>query len=141
MTRRLLDNRNLSILVILVLFLVMFGAGSVAFTGFFSLQNFLNLFIDNAYLLILAVGMTFVIISGGIELSGGSMLGLATMISASLVQKSHLSPLLVIPIVLLIGAEINSEVDYAVHSNMPRGTADFRPFERERAQAAKPPSA
>jgi len=106
MTRRLLDRRNLPVLVILALFLLMFGAGSVAYTGFFSLQNFLNLFIDNAYLLILAVGMTFVIISGGIDLSVGSMLGLATMISASLVQKQHLNPLLVILIVLLIGTAL-----------------------------------
>jgi galactofuranose transport system permease protein len=106
MTRRLLDSRNLPVLVILAMFLVMFGAGSVAYTGFFSLQNFLNLFIDNAYLLILAVGMTFVIISGGIDLSVGSMLGLATMISASLVQKSQLNPLLVILIVLLIGTAL-----------------------------------
>ena len=103
MTRRLLNSRYLSTLVILFLFVLMFGWGSVAYTGFFSLQNFLNLFIDNAYLLILAVGMTFVIISGGIDLSVGSMLGLATMLSASLVQKSHLSPLLVILIVLLNG--------------------------------------
>lgn len=106
MTRRLLDSRNLSVLVILALFLLMFGWGSVAYTGFFSVQNFLNLFIDNAYLLILAVGMTFVIISGGIDLSVGSMLGLATMISASLVQKQHLNPLLVIVIVLLIGTAL-----------------------------------
>jgi len=106
MTRRLLDSRNLSVLVILALFLLMFGWGSVAYTGFFSVQNFLNLFIDNAYLLILAVGMTFVIISGGIDLSVGSMLGLATMIAASLVQKQHLNPLLVILIVLLIGTAL-----------------------------------
>jgi len=104
--RGLLDPRNLSILVILALFLLMFGMGSVAYTGFFSVQNFLNLFIDNAYLLILAVGMTFVIISGGIDLSVGSMLGLATMISASLVQKQHLNPLLVILVVLLIGTAL-----------------------------------
>jgi simple sugar transport system permease protein len=104
MTRRLLNN--LPVLVVLALFLAMFGSGSVAYTGFFSFQNFLNLFIDNAYLLILAVGMTFVIISGGIDLSVGSMLGLATMISASLVQKSHLNPLLVILIVLLIGTAL-----------------------------------
>ena len=106
MIRGLLDRRNLSILVILALFLLMFGWGSVAYTGFFSVQNFLNLFIDNAYLLILAVGMTFVIISGGIDLSVGSMLGLATMISASLVQKQHLNPLLVILIVLLVGTAL-----------------------------------
>jgi simple sugar transport system permease protein len=106
MTRRLLDSRNLSVLVVLALFALMFGWGSFAYTGFFSVQNFLNLFIDNAYLLIIAVGMTFVIISGGIDLSVGSMLGLATMISASLVEKQHLNPVLVILIVLLIGTAL-----------------------------------
>lgn len=106
MTRALLDRRNLSLLVILALFLLMFGWGSAAYTGFFSVQNFLNLFIDNAYLLILAVGMTFVIIAGGIDLSVGSMLGLATMIAASLLEKHHLDPLLVIGIVLLVGTAL-----------------------------------
>jgi galactofuranose transport system permease protein len=106
MTRGLLSSSNLSLLVVLALFVLMFGLGSVAYTGFFSLQNFLNLFIDNAYLVIIAVGMTFVIISGGIDLSVGSMLGLATMIAASLLQKSHLSPLLVIVIVLLVGTAL-----------------------------------
>ena len=77
MSRRLFaGRRNLPILVTLGLFIIMFGLGSVLFRGFFSPQNFLNLFIDNAYLLILAVGMTFVIISGGIDLSVGSMLAL-----------------------------------------------------------------
>ena len=103
MTRRLLNNRSLSVLVILALFVVMFGYGSLAYTGFFSLQNFLNLFIDNAYLLILAVGMTFVIISGGIDLSVGSMLGLGTMLAASLLEKQHLNPLLVILVVVGFG--------------------------------------
>lgn len=106
MTRRRLSSSNLSVLVILALFLIMFGYGSFAYTGFFSVQNFLNLFIDNAYLLIIAVGMTFVIISGGIDLSVGSMLGLATMIAASLVSKQHLNPLLVILIVVLIGTAL-----------------------------------
>ena len=103
MIRRLLDKRNLSILVILALFFLMFGWGSVAYSGFFSVQNFLNLFIDNAYLLILAVGMTFVIISSGIDLSVGSMLGFGTMLAASLVSKQHLDPFLVIAIVVAIG--------------------------------------
>ena len=94
MTRRLLNSKNLSILVILTLFVLMFGYGSFAYIGFFSVQNFLNLFNDNAYLLIIGVGMTFVIISGGIDLSVGSMLGLGTMLAASLVEKQHLNPML-----------------------------------------------
>jgi galactofuranose transport system permease protein len=106
MTRRFLNSQTLSLLVVFGLFLLMFGYGSFAYTGFFALQNFLNLFIDNAYLLILAVGMTFVIIAGGIDLSVGSMLGLGTMLSAGLLQKTHLHPLLVILVVLLVGAAL-----------------------------------
>jgi simple sugar transport system permease protein len=103
---RLLGSRYLSTLVVLVLFLAMFAGGSIAYPGFFSLREFLNFFVNNDYLLILAVGMTFVIISGGIDLSVGSMLGLATMIAASLLQKTHLNPLLVIVIVLLSGVAL-----------------------------------
>jgi simple sugar transport system permease protein len=106
MIRRLLNGQNLSILVILALFLMMFGYGSFAYTGFFAVQNFLNLFIDNAYLLILAVGMTFVIIAGGIDLSVGSMLGLGTMLAASLLTKHHLNPLLVILVTVLAGTAL-----------------------------------
>jgi ribose/xylose/arabinose/galactoside ABC-type transport system permease subunit len=112
--------RNLPILATLALFILMFGAGSIAFTGFFSIQNFLNLFIDNAYLLILAVGMTFVIISGGIDLSVGSMLALSTMVSSSLLEKSHLSPVLVIPIVLAMGTALGLFMGYIIQTfNLP----------------------
>ena len=118
----LFDTRNLPILVTLGLFVVMFGFGSVAFPGFFSLQNFLNLFIDNAYLLVLGVGMTFVIVSGGIDLSVGSMLALSTMVSASLLEKSHMDPVAVILIVLLIGTSLGLFMGYLIQ------TFDLPPF-------------
>jgi len=118
--RSVIDPRSLPVLITLILFLAMFGAGSIAFTGFFSLQNFLNLFIDNAYLLILAVGMTFVIISGGIDLSVGSMLALSTMVASSLLEKSHLSPVFVIPIVLAMGTALGLFMGYLIHAfNLP----------------------
>jgi galactofuranose transport system permease protein len=98
-----LNPRNYPTLVTIALFVVMFAVGSVSFTGFFSLQNFLNLFIDNSYLLILGVGMTFVIISGGIDLSVGSVLALSSMIASSLLEKSHWDPVAVILVVLLVG--------------------------------------
>ena len=111
-----IDPRSLPILVTLGLFMAMFGFGSVAFMNFFSMQNFLNLFINNAYLIVLAVGMTFVIISGGIDLSVGSMLALSTMVSASLVEKSHLSPAIVIPIVLLMGVGFGLFMGYLIQA-------------------------
>ena len=85
------------------LFLLIGAVGSVLYTGFFSLQVFANLLIDNAFLCIVAVGMTFVILSGGIDLSVGSMIALTTMVSAWLVEKHHWSPAAVIPLVLLMG--------------------------------------
>jgi len=114
--RRFAGSRNLPILVTLGLFIIMFGLGSVAFRGFFSLQNFLNLFIDNAYLLILAVGMTFVIISGGIDLSVGSMLALSGMVTSFLLEKAHMSPLFVIPIVLLMGISLGLFMGYLIQA-------------------------
>lgn len=121
-THSLFASRSLPILVTLVLFVVMFGIGSVSFPGFFTVQNFYNLFIDNAYLLILAVGMTFVIISGGIDLSVGSVLALSTMVASSLAEKSHMSPLLVIPVVLLMGTTLGFFMGWLIQ------TFDLPPF-------------
>ena len=88
----------------------MAGAGSVLYDGFFSPQVFLNLLIDNAFLCIVAVGMTFVILTGGIDLSVGAVIALTTMISAQLVERNGVSPLLVIPLVLAIGAAVRHGV-------------------------------
>jgi ribose/xylose/arabinose/galactoside ABC-type transport system permease subunit len=99
-------RRYLPLAVTIVLFLVMYGAGSYLFEGFFSLQVFLNFFIDNAFLAITAIGMTFVIISGGIDLSVGSVIALTTMVSAALVEHRGWSPATVIPLVLAMGSGI-----------------------------------
>ncbi len=109
-----LNSRNLPTLVTLGLFVLMFGVGSISFSGFLAPQNFLNLFIDNSYLLILGVGMTFVIISGGIDLSVGSMLAFSTMLSSSLLEKSHWNPMLVIPVVLLSGVALGLLMGYII---------------------------
>lgn len=69
-----INENNIIIVATLLLIVVLYGYGSISFTGFFSMQVFLNLFIDNAYLIIVATGMAFVIITGGIDLSVASLL-------------------------------------------------------------------
>jgi simple sugar transport system permease protein len=96
-----MNKKTLPFFITLGLFLLMYAAGSLAYPNFFSLQVFINLFIDNAFLGIAAVGMTFVILSGGIDLSVGSVVALTTMISADLLQREW-SPAVVIPAVLLL---------------------------------------
>ncbi|CAN7272117.1 sugar ABC transporter permease YjfF [Pseudoduganella sp. LjRoot289] len=102
-------------LVTVFLLVAMFAAGSVAYTGFFSLQVILNLLIDNAFLLVIAIGMSFVILSGGIDLSVGSVLALATMISAWLLHSAHWPPAAVIAAVLLLGALFGAAQGALIH--------------------------
>ena len=66
--------------------------------------------------------MTFVIISGGIDLSVGSVLALSTMLSSSLLEKSHGSPAFVIPSCLLMGAALGLFMGYLIQ------TFDLPPF-------------
>jgi galactofuranose transport system permease protein len=101
---RRLPRKYLPLAATVSLFFIVATLGSVSYTGFFSAQVFLNLFIDNAFLIVVSVGMTFVILSGGIDLSVGSVIALTTMVSASLVEQHGWSLALVVPLVLLMGA-------------------------------------
>jgi ribose/xylose/arabinose/galactoside ABC-type transport system permease subunit len=114
--KSLVTAKNLPTLVTIGLFMAMFGAGSIVFESFFAVQNFFNLFIDNAYLLILAVGMTFVIVSGGIDLSVGSMLALSTMVTSGLLEKAHVNPFLVIGIVLTMGTVLGLFMGFLIQT-------------------------
>lgn len=71
------------------------------YPGFFDLSNFQSLLANNALLLVLALGQTFVIITGGIDLSTGFVMGLAS-VTASLVMRSLPADTSLI-VVLLLG--------------------------------------
>jgi ribose/xylose/arabinose/galactoside ABC-type transport system permease subunit len=102
-------------LVTVGLLIVLMAAGGLAYPGFLSVQVLCNLFIDNAYLLVVAIGMTFVILSGGIDLSVGSMLALTTIVAAWLLHVAHWPPLAVIACVLLLGAGFGAAMGAMIH--------------------------
>ncbi|GAB3765285.1 sugar ABC transporter permease YjfF [Ramlibacter monticola] len=112
--RRRLDRKYVPLLVTVTLFLAMAALGSVLYTGFFSAQVFLNLLIDNAFLCVVAVGLTFVIVSGGIDLSVGAVIALVTMVSAQLVERHHWSPMAVIPLVLALGTGFGATMGFLI---------------------------
>ncbi|RJU02543.1 ABC transporter permease [Arthrobacter frigidicola] len=56
--------------------------GSFAFPTFPTLSNFTNIATQSSFLLIVAVGMTFVILTGGIDLSVGSVYALGGILAA-----------------------------------------------------------
>ncbi|HEY6124045.1 MAG TPA: galactofuranose ABC transporter, permease protein YjfF, partial [Steroidobacteraceae bacterium] len=81
----------------------MYGTGLANYENFGYPQVLLNIFVDNAFLLVVAVGMTFVILSGGIDLSVGSVIALTTMILATLLNAGW-NPYAAMGAVLLLGA-------------------------------------
>ncbi|PKO29302.1 MAG: sugar ABC transporter permease YjfF [Betaproteobacteria bacterium HGW-Betaproteobacteria-9] len=113
-TRSRLNPKFLPLIATISLFVAMASLGSVLYTGFFSAQVFLNLLIDNAFLIIVAVGMTFVILSGGIDLSVGSVVALSTMVLAALVEHRGWSPAVAIPLVLLMGTAFGAFMGFLI---------------------------
>jgi len=103
-----------SVIVTLVLLLVMFGVGAGRYRNFAAPQNIANLFVDNAFLIVLAVGMTFVILTGGIDLSVGSVVALSTMIAASMARDGW-PPVIVIATVLLAGSGLGLLTGLVIH--------------------------
>jgi simple sugar transport system permease protein len=108
-------RRYVPVLATLVVFLLMFGVGSYRYEGFLRGQVFLNLLIDNGFLLVVAVGMTFVLLSGGIDLSVGAVVALATMVCATLVERQDWPPLVVIGLVLVLGTLFGLGMGAIVH--------------------------
>ncbi|KAA0110036.1 ABC transporter permease subunit [Mycolicibacterium sp. P9-22] len=95
-------GRYLSPLASLVLFAVLFAAVIARYDFASPAQVFLNLLVDNAYLIVLAVGMTFVILTGGIDLSVGAVVALSTVILATTLQAGWPMPMAV-AVVLMAG--------------------------------------
>ncbi len=79
LARRVLGTYG--ILVVLVVLCLLFGLMSPVF---FSAENILNILRQVAVVGIVAVGMTFVILTGGIDLSVGSIIGIASVFTAKL---------------------------------------------------------
>jgi ribose/xylose/arabinose/galactoside ABC-type transport system permease subunit len=98
-----MNRRLLPLSITILLFIGMAAFGAIRYAGFLSPQVFLNLLIDNAFLCVVAVGMTFVILSGGIDLSVGAVIALTTMISAALLDAGW-NPYLAMALVLVLGA-------------------------------------
>jgi ribose/xylose/arabinose/galactoside ABC-type transport system permease subunit len=88
-----------------VIFVLLLIGAQVHFGEFVTPRTLSALLLDNAYLLILAVGMTFVIVTGGIDLSVGSVMAFTGISCASLLAHGY-SAALVVPAIILGGALI-----------------------------------
>ncbi|SFW83813.1 multiple monosaccharide ABC transporter permease [Amycolatopsis australiensis] len=77
-------------------------------------QNISNIIVQNSYVLILAIGMILVIISGHIDLSAGSVVAMTGAVSAVLMVNSHMPWFWAVLITLVVGAAIGAWQGYWV---------------------------
>ena len=96
------NRRFIPITATAVLVFVAYFIGAILYPGMRNTQVFLNLFRNNTYLLISAVGMTFVILTGGIDLSVSGVVALTTVAAAALLREGW-NAWLVILVMLVMG--------------------------------------
>lgn len=106
---------NVSLVIATALLVIMYLVGAKMYPRFGSVSTVLNLFNDNAYLIVVAVGMTFVLLTGGIDISVASTLAFTGVFSAFLLEKGW-SAGVVIPLVLLIGTFVGYLQGYAIYT-------------------------
>jgi len=84
--------------------IIVVAVAALTFDNFLTAQNLQNIVLQGAFLGLIVVGMTFVIISGGIDLSVGSILALGGVIAAQTVQAAWPLALILPPLLCgLIG--------------------------------------
>lgn len=112
--KRLLTRERLPILATSIVCLGLYLLSGFNFEGFFSLRVAFNFLTDNAFLGIIAVGLTFVILTGGIDLSVGSMVGFSGILVAYLVDSKHWSPFAAMALALGCGAVLGLMHGYLI---------------------------
>jgi simple sugar transport system permease protein len=112
--KKAFGSPNLPVFATAVVFVLLFTTASVLYPGFFSLRVLVNLLGDNSVLGIAAVGMTLVILSGGIDLSVGSVLALTTILIASMVNKLGIHPALAIAAALCLGTMFGAAMGFLI---------------------------
>ena len=103
--KKQLNQTSFLLLITIVLFFVMYAVGCILFKdqGFARTQNFLNLFISNAGLIVIGIGMTVVMITGGIDISVGSFVAMGCMMLAWMMEKGGVGAVPAVIIVLITG--------------------------------------
>jgi galactofuranose transport system permease protein len=106
---------HLPLLTTCLVFLLLYGAASIRYRGFFSVQVAANLISDNAFLGIACVGLTLVILSGGIDLSVGAAIGCTSIFVATMIERHGWHPALAAGVVLMGGILLGLAQGMLIH--------------------------
>jgi len=112
-----IPRRHMPVLASLAVCVVLYAAASLRYgdLGFFTVQVLINLVADNAFLGITAVGMTFVILSGGIDLSVGAVMSLSSVVTGVMIMDLGWPPSIAIVASLALGTAMGLGMGSIVH--------------------------
>jgi len=110
-----MTSRFLPLFATLAIFLIAYGICIAQFPAMLSTRVVGNLLTDNAFLGIVAVGMTFVILSGGIDLSVGSVIAFSGVFIAVMLRDTGLHPLPVFLMLLVLTTAFGAVMGGLIH--------------------------
>jgi len=117
-----LSRQNVPFYATVGVCVLLFAAGCVLYENFATARNVLSFFVGKPFLGILAIGMTFVIISGGIDLSVGAMIGCTSVLLAVLMRDAGLDPYVAMGCTLVFGVLLGGAMGALI------GLYDLPPF-------------
>lgn len=96
-------SRFFPLLMTFLVFALLYAFCYTQFSSFGTTKVICNLLRNNAYLGIPAIGVTFVILSGGIDLSPGSVIAFTGVYCALMIERHGMHPLVAFASILAIG--------------------------------------
>lgn len=109
-----LSKKNLPLTATFTVFILLYLVGGLSFKNFLTPRVFFNLLTDNAVLGIAAVGISFVIFSGGIDLSIAAVVSTTAMIVA-VMSRAGVPNLFVVLTALLFGTLLGLLMGWIIH--------------------------
>ena len=117
LAKRIANPKYIMVYATIGIFLLIYAVGAIVYgsKGFTTLRTFVNMFIDNAHYGISAVGMTMVLITGGIDNSVASIASLTGMFIAYGNSILGIHPLVCILFALIVGVGLGLLQGAAIH--------------------------
>lgn len=109
-----LRSKYIPLLATVLVFIALYTAGRLSFDGFGSLRVAVHLVSDNGFLGVAAIGATFVILSGGIDLSVGAVVAATSILIATLIDH-NVHPIAAMALALLAGATFGAIMGSLIH--------------------------
>ncbi len=103
------------LLLTFAVFLVVYIVGGQLYPTMRKPQVFFNLFINDSSLLLVSIGMTLVILTGGIDLSVGGMIALVSTASAAMLRAGA-SPYVVLPLMIVMGIAFGALMGWIIQT-------------------------